>query len=122
MPGARLMLKSPAASAAPVPPAHTSACARPSATARAACTIEASGVARAARAGSALLAIETGASITSTPPAAGLDLQLGRGTEQQHPHALFRRQRRARGYLGRPEVGAVRVDRDDDLATAGRGS
>ena len=38
------MLNSPAASAAPVPPAHTSACARPSATALAACTIEASGV------------------------------------------------------------------------------
>ncbi len=61
------MLNSPAASAAPVPPAQTSACARPSATARAACTIEASGVARAARAGSPLLAIETGASISSTP-------------------------------------------------------
>ena len=48
MPGARLMLNMPAASAAPVAPAHTSACARPCATARAACTIEASGVVRAA--------------------------------------------------------------------------
>ena len=67
MPRARLMLKSPAASAAPVPPAHTSACARPSATARAACTIEASGFARAARAGSGLLAIDSGASTSSTP-------------------------------------------------------
>src|SRR5271165_3101872 len=67
MPRARLTLKAPAASAAPVPPAHTSACALPSATALAACTIEASGVARAAPTGSALLAIDTGASTTSTP-------------------------------------------------------
>ena len=68
MPRARLMLNEPAASAAPVPPAHTSACALPSATARAACTIEASGVVRAALTGSGLLAIETGASTISTPP------------------------------------------------------
>src|SRR3984893_4483793 len=67
MPGARLMLKVPAARAAPVPPAQTSAWALPSATALAACTIEASGVERAARTGSALLAIDTGASTTSTP-------------------------------------------------------
>src|SRR5438270_1083187 len=61
------MLKVPAASAAPVPPAHTSACAVPCATARAACTIDASGVARTALAGSRLFAIETGASTTCTP-------------------------------------------------------
>src|SRR5271170_2564634 len=67
MPGARLTLNDPAASAAPVPPAHTSACALPSATARAACTIEASRVVRAAPTGSGLLAIDTGASTTSTP-------------------------------------------------------
>src|ERR1700730_17077237 len=48
MPGARLMLKVPAASAA------------------AACTIDASGVARTALAGSALLAMDTGASTTCT--------------------------------------------------------
>ena len=47
---------------------------RPSATARAACTIEASGVERTARAGSAALAIETGASTTSTPSAHGAEL------------------------------------------------
>ena len=112
MPGARLMLKSPAASAAPVPPAQTSACARPSATARAACTIEASGVARAARTGSGLLAIETGASTTSTP--AGSAPSCCGGAEQQHARALRRGERRARGDLSRPEVGAVGVDRDDD--------
>src|SRR5438067_6178593 len=66
MPAARLTLKRDAASAAPVPPAHTSACARPSATAFAACTIEACGWALTAPAGSGLLAIETGASTTST--------------------------------------------------------
>src|SRR5437588_6712670 len=66
MPRMRLMLNSPAASAAPVPPAHTSACAAPDATARAACTIEASGLLRAASAGSELLAIETGASTISS--------------------------------------------------------
>src|SRR5271154_6185517 len=68
MPRARLTLNSPAASAAPVPPAHTSACALPSATATAACTIDASGLARAALTGSELLAIDTGASTTSTSP------------------------------------------------------
>src|SRR5271169_2267479 len=67
MPRARLTLNDPAARAAPVPPAHTSACALPSATARAACTIEASLVVRAALTGSGLLAIDTGASTTSTP-------------------------------------------------------
>src|SRR5271154_3036115 len=67
MPRARLMLNVPAASAAPVPPAHTSACARPAASALAACTIEASGVERAALTGSGALAIDTGASTTSTP-------------------------------------------------------
>src|SRR5438270_66234 len=67
MPRRRRRLNSPAASADPVEPPETSACARPSATARAAWTIEASGVERAASAGSAALAIDTGASTTSTP-------------------------------------------------------
>src|SRR5947208_1198000 len=71
MPGARLMLNVPAASAAPVPPAPTSACARPSATALAACTIDASGVLRTAPTGSVDLAIATGASTISTPSGAG---------------------------------------------------
>src|SRR6185312_3485198 len=67
MPRSRLMLKVPAARAAPVPPAQTSACALPSATALVASTIDASRVVRAAATGSAALAIETGASTTSTP-------------------------------------------------------
>src|SRR5438874_10190612 len=74
------MLNSPAASAAPVPPAHTSACAGPSAIARAACTIDACGVRRAALAGSAALAIEIEASTTSipgTPCAASFSSEAG---------------------------------------------
>src|ERR1700689_114171 len=67
MPRARFTLNNPAATAAPVPPAHTNACALPSATARAACTIEDCGVLLAACTGSALLAIDTGAFTTSTP-------------------------------------------------------
>src|SRR6185437_6142435 len=51
------------------PPAQTNACARPSATAFVARTIEASRVVRAAATGSAVLAIEIGASTTSTPGA-----------------------------------------------------
>ena len=62
----------PAASAAPVEPPETSASARPSATACTACTIEASGVARTARAGSPAFAIETGASTTSSPGAGSI--------------------------------------------------
>src|SRR3954447_1241603 len=68
MPLARLTSNRPAASAAPVEPAETNASASPAATARAAWTIEASGVERAARAGSGALAIETGASTTRTCP------------------------------------------------------
>ena len=48
MPRSRRRLKSAAASAEPVEPPETSAWARPSATALAACTIEASGVERTA--------------------------------------------------------------------------
>ena len=66
IPAARRISNRPAASAAPVEPAETSASASPAATARAARTIEASFVERAARAGSAALAIDTGASTTVT--------------------------------------------------------
>ena len=94
------MLNVPAASAAPVPPAHTSACARPSATARAACTIEASGVARAALTGSAALAIETGASTTSTPARRLAELaRAGPNSSTRAPCA--RRDRGAGRDLGR---------------------
>src|ERR1700679_2105174 len=65
------MLNRPAASAEPVEPPDTSAWARPSAPALAACTIDASGVERTAKAGSAALAIEIGASTTSTPSGTG---------------------------------------------------
>ncbi len=67
MPRSRLMLNRPAASAEPVEPPDTSACASPLATALAARTIDASGVERTACAGSDAFAIETGASITVTP-------------------------------------------------------
>ena len=82
-----LTMNRPAASAAPVPPAQTSASARPSPTALAACTIEASGVARTARTGSGLLATDTGAS-TSSMPRRRDGADLSDRTEQQHPHAL----------------------------------
>src|SRR5436190_22535006 len=65
------MLNSAAASAEPVDPPETSAWARPTATALDACTIDASGVERTANAGSAALAIDTGASTTSTPSGTG---------------------------------------------------
>src|SRR4051794_4664062 len=63
------MWNRPAATAEPVLPPVTQASQSPSATAMAARTIDASGVARTALAGSGALAIETGASITSTPSA-----------------------------------------------------
>ena len=67
-PCARLMLNRPAASAAPVEPPETSASASPSATARAAWTIEASGVERdRARRGRRPWRSRPGASTTSTP-------------------------------------------------------
>src|SRR5207248_779521 len=61
------MLNTPAATAAPVAPPHTRASASPAPTARAARTIDASGVERTAATGSGALAIETGASTTRTP-------------------------------------------------------
>ena len=71
-PRERLTWNRPAASAAPVEPPETSASARPSATACTACTIEAFGVERTARAGSPAFAIETGASTTSSPGAGSI--------------------------------------------------
>src|SRR5579872_3420057 len=85
MPGARLTLKIPAASAAPVPPAQTSACALPVATARAACTIEAEGVLRAAITGSAAFAIETGASTSSTPAGSSPSCAAGPNSSTRAP-------------------------------------
>ncbi len=65
-PRTRLKPNSAAARAAPVEPPLTSASASPSVTAATARTIDASGVRRTARAGSASLAIDTGASTTET--------------------------------------------------------
>src|ERR1700722_19471117 len=67
MPCARLMWAQPAASATPVEPLQTSACARPSPTAIAACTIEACGASRTALIGDGSLAIDSGASTISIP-------------------------------------------------------
>src|SRR6478672_2595730 len=87
MPCVRLMLNRPAARAAPVPPAQTSACARPAATARAAWTIDAVGFARTARTGSALLAIDSGASTISTPSGAGPSSAAGPNRITRDPRA-----------------------------------
>ncbi len=99
------MLNVPAASAAPVEPAHTSACALPSATARVACTIEACGVERTAATGSAAFAIDTGASTTAHPRP--LLAELACGAEQQHLRAARGRDRGPSGDLGGTQVGAV---------------
>ena len=106
------MLKVPAASAAPVPPAQTSAWARPSATARAAITIEASGVVRAAR---RVLGLgDRDRRVDHLTPCWDL-AQLGRRAEQEHARALGGGDRGARSHLGGAEVGAVAVDRDHRL-------
>ena len=113
IPRPRLMRNSEAASAVPVEPPETSASARPSATAATAATIEASGLARTARAGSSALAIETGASIDLD--ALGHLADLGRGPEQQHAHAVLgHRGGSAARDLGGAVVGPVRVNRDGD--------
>ena len=119
MPGARLMWKSPAASAAPVEPPDTSASARPVGDRLEACTIEASGVERTASAGSGALAIETGASTTSTPPGVGPIAPAGPNSSTRTP--CCGGERRTGRDLGRSEVGAVRVHGDRDRRSrAGR--
>ena len=75
------------------------------------------GVLRTARAGSAAFAIDDGASTTSTP---GADGELGRGAEEQHPHAPPGGERRAARDLGGPGVGAVGVERDRQLVSGHR--
>ena len=80
----------------------------PEATASTACTIEDSGVARTARAGSGALAIETGASTTSTSAAVPISAA--------GPNRITRTPLAASGgaprHLGGAEVGPVGVDRD----------
>src|SRR5579875_162704 len=90
MPRSRLMLNSAAASAAPVEPPETSACARPAATAAAACTIDESGWRRTAAAGSGVFAIESGASITSTPAPTGPISRAGPNSSTPIPCAAAR--------------------------------
>ena len=95
-----------------VEPPETSAWARPSATARAAWTIEASGVFRTAKAGSGDLAIEIGASTTSTPSPTSTD-RLGAGRTA----ALGCPARRLGPRPGRPggsQVSPARIDCDRD--------
>ena len=95
IPRPRLILNSEAASAVPVEPPATSASARPSATAATAWTIEASGLARTARAGSSALAIETGASISSTPSATGPICAAGPKSSTRVPRSAARAAPRA---------------------------
>ena len=105
------MLKRPAASAAPVAPAETSASASPLATAFAARTIEDSGCARAAAAGLASLAIDSGASMTSMP---GPALPISAAGPNSSTRTPWRDgEVGALGDLRGTEVGAVGVDRDD---------
>jgi hypothetical protein len=94
-PRARLKEKSEAASAVPVEPPETSASARPAATASTACTIDACGLPRTARAGSAALAIESGASTISTPSAAGPSSAAGPNSSTRVPAAAARAAPRA---------------------------
>src|SRR5262249_32692525 len=103
MPRSRRRLNSAAASAEPVEPPDTSASAWPAATARAAWTIDASGVVRTANAGSAALAIDTRALV-----ARGLAL-VGRA-DQPHPDAAASGLRCARCDLVGPQIRAPRVD------------
>ena len=102
----------PATSAAPVEPLQTSAWARPSATARAACDDRGLGGAahRAAR-GRGSLAIETGASTISIPPPASPSSPAGPNSRISTP--CCRGDPRPCGDLSRSEIGAVGVDRDD---------
>ena len=70
-----------------------------------------------ARTGSAALAIDTGASMISTPAAA---LHLVGGPEEQHAHALLGGERGGGRDFSGPEVGAVGVDRYDCTVPGGR--
>ncbi len=115
----RLMLKVPAARAAPVPPAHTSACALPSATARAA--MHDRGLRGPAGGHDRVLGLGDGdRGVDDLHPGRGLP-DLGGRPEQQHPSPPGGGQRRPGGDLGGTEVGAVAVDRDDRVVGGSRG-
>ena len=110
MPWARLMLKIPAASAAPVPPAQTRACARPCATALRGehdrCVRCRAGRQR------GVLRLGDRDRCVHHLDAVGHGAELLLRPEQQHPCSCGGRDRGAGGHLARPHVGAVAVDRD----------
>ena len=111
MPRARFTLNSPAASAAPVPPAHTSAWARPCETARAACTIDASGVPLPRSPGRC--SSRSRPARPRSPRPSGTPFSSSRGAEQQDPRTFFRGQRGTGRNLGRTQIGAIAIDRHD---------
>ena len=115
--GARLKRNSEAASAAPVEPPETSASASPGGDRRDGLHdrgLRASR--RTARAGSAALAIETGASTTSTP--SGTAPISAAGPEQEHADAARGGAGGAARDLSGAVVGPVGVDRDGDWAAS----
>src|SRR5918912_1279613 len=114
----RFKWKRPAARAAPVDPEVTNAPARPSLTARAACTIEASGFARTAWAGSSSLVMATGASTTpSNPSSSAAGPKIVTGTpDRRPPSATFRGPRSAPFASSAITAGTLLVE-----AGAGRG-
>ena len=111
------MLNTPAAIAAPVEPPETSASASPAATALTARTIDASGVERTARAGSAALAIDTGASTTSTPLGTPPISAAGPNRRTRVPRSAAAAAPAATSAGA--EVRPVRVDRDGDRVRHG---
>src|SRR5436305_8740467 len=105
------MLNTPAATAAPVAPPHTRASASPAPTARAARTIDASGVERTAATGSGALAIETGASTTRTPSGTSPSSAAGANssTRVPRPAAMAAAAATSRGPRSAPFASAATV-------------
>ncbi len=93
------------------PPAHTSACARPSATALRGLHDRGLGRRARRRAPGPAPWRSRPARRRSRRPRGGSPSSAG-GPEQEHARALRGRERRAGRDLGRPEIGAVAVDRD----------
>ena len=110
----RLTASVAAASVGPVLPADTSASARPSPTAAAACTIEASRFERtAATASSPALTVSGASTISACGPAAPASSAAGPNRRTGSARAGD-----SLGDRGRPLVGAVRVDRDHSSSVA----
>src|SRR5256714_76605 len=123
-PRMRLRWKSPAARAAPVGHEVTKPPARPSATARATWTIEASGFARTARAASSSFVIATGASTTfSYPSSSAAGPKIVTGTPERRPPSATLRGPRSAPFASsaitvRRLLGGFRCHRCHDLAAA----